>query len=63
MNIPGKTMFAVNVGATLRELRTLQVEVLDVRPRYWPSLRLLGRMPGVREVLMWNCVILARKRA
>jgi len=36
--------------------------VLDVAPRYWPSLRILARIPGVREVAMWNCVILMRRR-
>jgi hypothetical protein len=33
----------------------------DVAPRYWPSLRFLARIPGLREVAMWNCVVLIKK--
>jgi hypothetical protein len=36
--------------------------VRDVAPRYWPSLRFLGHVPGLREVALWNCVILLEKR-
>lgn len=57
-NVPGRSLFPVHVGAVLAELRDLPVRVLDVAPRYWPSMRWIGRVAVAREVLMWNCVIL-----
>ena len=32
-----------------------------VEPRYWPRLAFIGRIPLVRELLTWNCVIRMRK--
>jgi len=34
-----------------------QLERTHVEPRYWPWAAVIARVPGVREVLMWNCVI------
>jgi SAM-dependent methyltransferase len=62
-NLPGRTLFPVHVGPVLRGLRGMPVEVLDVAPRYWPGLRFLARIPGLREVAMWNCVVLLRRPA
>jgi SAM-dependent methyltransferase len=59
-NIPGRTLFPVHIGPVLRGLERMDVEVLDVAPRYWPRLRFLGRIPVVREFAMWNCVALLR---
>jgi hypothetical protein len=39
------------------------VEIERVEPRYWPRLSFIARIPLVREVLMWNCVIRMRKLA
>jgi SAM-dependent methyltransferase len=59
----GEGLFAVHVGATLRYVRTRPgLEVTAVEPRYWPRLRFLARIPGVREVALWNCVIRVRRR-
>jgi SAM-dependent methyltransferase len=44
-NIPGRTLFRVDVGPVLRGLERMDVDVLDVAPRYWPRLRLLARIP------------------
>jgi len=33
-----------------------------VEPRYWPKLAFITTIPGVRELLTWNCVIRVRKR-
>lgn len=62
VHLPGRTLFPVHVGAVLRGLRRREVRLADVSPRYWPSLRFLAKLPGVREVALWNCVVLARKR-
>jgi SAM-dependent methyltransferase len=61
MHLPGQTLFPVHVGAVIRGLRRKRVRLLDVSPRYWPSLRFLARVPGVREVALWNCVLLVQK--
>jgi hypothetical protein len=61
-NMPGETLFVLHVGTVLRAVRRLpDVRLVDVVPRYWPSLRFLSRMPGVREVALWNCVLLLRR--
>jgi SAM-dependent methyltransferase len=57
-NVPGSTLFPVHVGQVLRALRSRPALIRDVAPRYWPALRFLARIPGVREVAMWNCVLL-----
>lgn len=51
------------VGATANETRRRRsLEVLDIVPRYYPSQRWITRVPGVREVLTWNCLMLLRGR-
>ncbi len=60
-NVPGRTLFVVHVGPVLRGLHRSGLHVVDVAPRYWPSLRFLARVPGLREVAMWNCVVLLRR--
>ena len=60
----GETLWAVHVGQMLRFVRKLpRVEIERVEPRYWPRLAFIARIPLVREVLMWNCVIRIRKTA
>jgi SAM-dependent methyltransferase len=61
-NLPGRTLFPVHVGPVLRGIRRMNVDVIDVAPRYWPRLRFLARVPGLREFAMWNCVVLLRVR-
>jgi SAM-dependent methyltransferase len=61
LHVPGRTLFPVHVGDVLRSVRARSLEVVDVAPRYWPSLRFLARVPGVREVALWNCVVLVRR--
>jgi SAM-dependent methyltransferase len=60
----GEALFAVHVGPTLRLVQARPgLEVERVEPRYWPRLAFITRVPGVREVLTWNCVIRVRKTA
>ena len=59
----GAGLWACHIGATLRLVRSrpgLAVEVVE--PRYWPRLRVITAIPGVRELLTWNCVIRVRRR-
>jgi SAM-dependent methyltransferase len=59
----GEGLFPVHIGSTLRLLRRRPgLAVTAVEPRYWPRLRFLARIPGVREVACWNCVIRAERR-
>jgi SAM-dependent methyltransferase len=58
--LPGRTLFPVHVGPVLHGIRELDVEVLDVAPRYWPRWRFLARIPVLREFALWNCVVLLR---
>ncbi|HEY3208701.1 MAG TPA: methyltransferase domain-containing protein [Actinomycetota bacterium] len=63
LHVPGRTLFPVHVGDVIRGLGRRDVRLLDACPRYWPSLRFLAKIPGVREVTLWNCVVLVQKRA
>jgi SAM-dependent methyltransferase len=59
----GVALFAVHVGPTIRLVEShRQLEVERVEPRYWPRLAFITRVPGLREVATWNCVIRVRKR-
>lgn len=59
----GEGLWAVHVGTTLREVRShADLEIEQVEPRYWPKLRFIMKVPGLREVAAWNCVIRVRKR-
>jgi SAM-dependent methyltransferase len=60
----GEGLFAVHVGPTLRFVREAVpgLRITGVEPRYWPRLAFLARIPGVREVALWNCVIRLERR-
>jgi SAM-dependent methyltransferase len=63
-NRPGEGLFPIHIGSTLRELRRRPGITVDaVQPRYWPRLAFLTRIPGLRELATWNCVVMMRKRA
>ncbi len=61
-NVPGVGLFPAHIGQVLRLVRDQPgLELLDARPRYWPSQRWIVRVPGVREVATWNCELLLRR--
>jgi SAM-dependent methyltransferase len=62
-NKPGTGLFPVHVGPTLRSVRTRRdVVVLAAQPRYYPGwARLVLRIPGLREVVTWNLLLVLRK--
>jgi hypothetical protein len=47
------------VGARLALLAVCVAAI--AMPRYRPRLALLGRIPGRRELVTWNCVIDVRR--
>ncbi len=58
VNRPLDGVWPTYIGTTLDWLRHRAGLRIDaVYPRYWPSLRVLMRVPGLREVAAWNCVI------
>jgi SAM-dependent methyltransferase len=61
-NRVGEALFPTHIGPMLRFVRSRpRLRVERVEPRYWPRLALICRIPLVREVLTWNCVIRAVK--
>ena len=63
-NAYGAGLWAVHIGPTLRGFRSRpRMEIEAVEPRYWPRLSHLCRLPLLRELVTWNCVIRARKKS
>jgi SAM-dependent methyltransferase len=59
----GVNLFPLHVHDVLRLLRDRSDLHLDaVEPRYWPWAAFVMRVPGVREVLAWNCVLRLTRR-
>ncbi|MGH9085641.1 MAG: glycosyltransferase [Acidimicrobiales bacterium] len=62
-NAPGDGLWPTHIGHVLRQVAAEPMfEVRDVFPRYYPSQRWITRVPGLREVLTWNCVLLLHRR-
>ena len=60
----GDGLWAVHIGPTLRYVRGRpRLRVTGVEPRYWPQLRVIMRVPGLRELASWNCVIRVERTA
>ena len=59
----GENLYPIHVGDTIRRFEAHpQLDTTRVEPRYWPWAAVIARVPGVREVLMWNCVIRFERR-
>jgi SAM-dependent methyltransferase len=62
-NVPGEHLFPVHVGPTIRGIeRTGAFHIRYAGPRYWPSQTWILRIPGLREVATWNCLLLLERR-
>jgi SAM-dependent methyltransferase len=61
-NKPGTGLFPVHVGPTLRDVRSRDdVVVLAAVPRYYPRwTRFVLAVPGLREVVTWNLLLVLR---
>ncbi|MFE2422812.1 class I SAM-dependent methyltransferase [Streptomyces hokutonensis] len=59
----GENLFAVHIGATLRQVRARDdVTVVAARSRYWPFLdRAVVKAPGIRELATWNLLLILRR--
>jgi SAM-dependent methyltransferase len=61
-NRAGEGLFPVHIGPTLRLVSASpQLSLERAEPRYWPWARAIVRVPGLREVLTWNCVLRLRR--
>ena len=63
-NVYGSSLFAVTAAEGLAWARQCDdVDVLATEPRYLPTgTRWIMRVPGVREVLGWNLMLVLRRR-
>ncbi len=62
-NTYGEGLWAVHIGPTLKLVEARPGLIIErVEPRYWPKLRFIVDIPGVRELITWNCVIRVRRR-
>lgn len=59
----GATLFPVHIGYVLRALKArTDIEIVDARPRYYPSwCRPIVAVPGLREVVTWNLMLVLRR--
>lgn len=58
----GAGLWAVHVGPTIRMIDARpRLRVERIEPRYWPKLAFICRVPLLRELLTWNCVIRVSK--
>jgi SAM-dependent methyltransferase len=61
-NDPGRSLFPLHIGPTVAALRRRpNLRVVSVRPRYFPSQQWLMRVPGLREVAAWNCLVILER--
>lgn len=61
IQVPYDSLWPNHIGPTLRQMRRAGFDLLDVRPRYYPSLSFICRIPIAREFLTWNCQVLLQK--
>jgi SAM-dependent methyltransferase len=59
--VPFESLWPTHIGAMLRDVEARPFRVLDVVARYYPSQRWVTRLPLVREVATWNCLLLLER--
>jgi SAM-dependent methyltransferase len=59
----GVNLFPLHIGPLLRALRARpDVKLVEARPRYYPRwCRFLVCLPGLREVVTWNLMLIMRR--
>lgn len=63
-SIPFESLWPTHIGPTIEFVRNHPgLELVDAMPRYYPSQRWIVRVPGLRELLTWNCLLLLRRSA
>ncbi|MGA9279107.1 class I SAM-dependent methyltransferase [Ilumatobacter sp.] len=55
-------LWPAHIGPTLRDVTGRRgLRVRSVVPRYYPSQRWIMKVPGLRELVSWNCLIVVEK--
>lgn len=63
-NIPYDALWPTYVGRTIKMVDERPgLRLVDALPRYYPSQRWIMKVPGLREVAAWNCVLVVEKAA
>ena len=58
----GEGLFPVHIGPTLALVEQIpQLHLERAEPRYWPWARPVLAVPGLRELVTWNCVLRLRR--
>jgi SAM-dependent methyltransferase len=58
----GDTLWACHIGRTIKAVRARPgLEITRAEPRYWPWARAVLHVPGLRELVTWNCVLRLRR--
>lgn len=61
-NVPFAGLWPTHIGPTLALVRARRgLRLLDAMPRYYPSQRWILRVPGLRELVTWNCLLLLER--
>ncbi|MCX7620796.1 MAG: class I SAM-dependent methyltransferase [Acidimicrobiales bacterium] len=61
-NLPFTTLWPTYIGKMLAVVRARNgLRLLDAVPRYYPSQRWILKVPALREVATWNCLLLLEK--
>src|SRR5260370_22018574 len=60
----GTNLYRVHIGPILRTMRSRKdIEIVDARPRYYPRwCRFVLRLPGIRELVTWNLLLIVRRK-
>ena len=61
-NYPMRSLFPLHIGSMLRLLRgSPGLNVILVSPRYYPRHKWIVKIPVLREVLTWNCLVIVER--
>jgi len=61
-NCPGRSLFPLHIGPMIRLLEAMpSVRILRCVPRYYPSQRWILAVPGLREIIAWNCLVVMER--
>lgn len=58
VNVPYVELWPTYIGKVLADVKSRPgLRLVDATPRYWSGQRWILKVPGVREVATWNCVL------
>jgi SAM-dependent methyltransferase len=58
-----EALWPTYIGRTIKHVQSRPgLTLVNAEPRYYPSQRWVMKVPGLREVVSWNCVLTIEKR-